>query len=257
MKGETMPSKRDIVYILKPDCSGDELRYSLRSICKNLPHRYVWFVGGQPAGFIPDRRIIHTQTGESKWHKIRSSMYRAIENEELSDEFFLFNDDFFVMKPVKGKFVNFANGTLTELIEKLRPLNPWLTPYARTVAKAREELKSMKYGEANFEVHMPMLIKKALVRGSVPLCSSPQMRSVYGNINKVDYVEHKDVKVYDYNAVPEDPDFLSTNDEMFATGKVGEYIRSQFPEPCRYEDEYGEIKEHIEMAEDQEAGLGS
>ena len=126
---------KDICYILKPDIKPDELTYSLRSVEANFPHRYVWFVGGQPEGFTPDRRIVHQQTGSDKWSKIRSSLYRAIENEELSDEFFLFNDDFFVMKPVTGKFVNFANGTLPELVEKLRPLNPWLTPYARTVAK--------------------------------------------------------------------------------------------------------------------------
>ena len=252
-----MPSKRDIVYILKPDVNPDELRYSLRSIAKNFPHRFVWFVGGQPEGFQNVKRISHVQTGESKWQKIRSSLYRAIENEELSDEFFLFNDDFFVMKPVKGKFINFAYGTLGELLDKLRPLNPWLTPYARTIYKAQQELKGMKCGEVNFEVHMPMLIQKALVKSSVPLCTSPQMRSVYGNINKVDYVEHKDVKVYDFDEVPEDPDYLSTNDEMFRSGKVGEYIRSCFPEPCKYEVGYAEVKEHIEMGESEEAGLGS
>ena len=253
-----MPSKkRDIVYILKDRMNTDELRYSLRSVCQNFPHRFVWFVGGQPEGFTPDRRIVHQQTGSDKWSKIRSSIYRAIENEELSDEFFLFNDDFFVMKPVTGKFVNFANGTLPELVEQLRNLNPWLTPYARSIFKAREELKSMKHSEVNFEVHLPMLMNKTLVRTSVPLCTSPQMRSIYGNINKVDYINRKDVKVYDYSEVPEDPDYLSTNDEMFRDGKVGEYIRSCFPDPCRYEDIYGEIKEHIEMGEDQEAGLGS
>ena len=37
--------------------------------------------------------------------------------------------------------------------------------------------------------------------------------------------------------VQEDPDFLSTNDDVFMKGRVGAYIREQFPEPCKYEGE--------------------
>lgn len=230
----TMP---DIIYILGEQPSYEELRYSLRSIEQNFPHGLVWFVGAQPRGFKPDRAIKHIQSGENKWQKIRSSMYRAVEQEELSDEFFLFNDDFFVMQPFEGKFTNYADGTLSDRIEQFRQENPWLSPYARTLFKAREELKSLKKGEVNFDVHLPMLFKKDLVIKSINLCSSPQMRSVYGNINQIDYVEHKDVKHFDMKTVPICPDFLSTNDDVFANGKVGEYIRSCFPERCKYETE--------------------
>lgn len=112
-----MPSKRDIVYILRPDIDPSELIYSLRSIEKNFPHRKVWFVCGQPKRLEPDGRIEHTQTGESKWDKIKSSI----------------------------------------------------------------------------------------------------------------------VKVYDKTSVPENPDFLSTDDGTFNDGAVGEYIRSKFSKPSRFE----------------------
>ena len=235
MKGATMPGKRDIVYILRPDIEPEELRYSLRSL-KNLPHRFVWFVGGQPKGFKPDRSLPHVQTGDSKWDKIRSSMYKAIEQEELSDEFFLFNDDFFVMQPFKGEFINYIDGTLSDRIEQFRQENPWLSPYARTLYKANEELKALGIKEPkNFDVHLPMLINKEQAKATIKLCSSPQMRSVYGNLSKCKMVQHDDVKVFDLKTVPEDPDYLSTNDDIFRDGKVGEYIRSCFPEPSRYE----------------------
>ena len=230
-----MPGKRDIVYILRPDIEPEELRYSLRSL-KNLPHRFVWFVGGQPKGFKPDRSLPHVQTGDSKWDKIRSSMYKAIEQEELSDEFFLFNDDFFVMQPFKGEFINYIDGTLSDRIEQFRQENPWLSPYARTLYKANEELKALGIKEPkNFDVHLPMLINKEQAKTTIKLCSSPQMRSVYGNLSKCKMVQHDDVKVFDLKTVPEDPDYLSTNDDIFRDGKVGEYIRSCFPEPSRYE----------------------
>lgn len=232
-KGNTMPN--DIVFVLKQQLDTEELRYSLRSIEKNFPHRYVWFVGGQPKGFKPDRALPHQQAGALKWDMIKSSMLKVIEEPELTDEFFWFNDDFFIMKKVKGKFVNFADKSLTELIEQQRKQNPWLNPYARTVYKAREELKSLGYGEVNFEVHMPMLFKKDEVGAAIQKCSSPQMRSVYGNVTGCKWIQHDDVKVYDIETVPEDPDYLSTNDKTFTNGKVGEYIRSCFPKPSRFE----------------------
>ena len=224
----------DIVYILKDTIDTEELKYSLRSVEANLPHRFVWFVGGQPEGFKPDRALRHRQEGANKWELIRSSMFRVAREKDLTDGFYLFNDDFFVMKPQHGEFINFADRTLTWRIEDLRKAYPFLNNYGRTLQKAREELKIKGKTEVNFEVHMPMLFNKALVP-SILQCSSPQMRSIYGNINGIRYIQHADVKVYDLNEVPDDPDFLSTSDKTFNEGKVGAYIRRTFPNPSRFE----------------------
>lgn len=226
----------DIVFVLKEQLDTDELRYALRSIEKNFPHRFVWFVGGQPEGFQPDRMLRHRQPPElNKWNRIKSSMLKVVEEPELSEEFFWFNDDFFVMKPFKGKFVNYADKSLTELIEQQRKSHKWLGPYARTLLKAREELKALKKPEVNFEVHMPMLFEKSKVAKAIMTCSSPQMRSIYGNVTGCKWKQHDDVKVYDLDEVPDDPDFLSTNDKTFTDGVVGAYIRAAFPTPSRFE----------------------
>lgn len=231
-----MPKKlRDVVYVLRPDIDPEELRYSLRSVEKNFPHRKVWFVGGQPDGIEPDIMLNHKQTGASKWELIRSSMFKVVQEPDLTDEFFLFNDDFFVMKPFKGKFVNFVDKTLEWRVEDLRKIHPWLNPYGRTLYKANEELKSLGIKDPmNFEVHMPMLFKKDLVISSILKCSSPQMRSIYGNVTNCEWVQHDDVKVYDLESTP-DWDFLSTNDNTFRDGKVGEMIRGVFSNPSRWE----------------------
>lgn len=230
-----MPKKLyDVVYILKPALETEELRYSLRSIEKNFPVRKVWFVGGQPKGFTPDVALKHEQFGENKWAKIRASMLRVVNEPDLTNEFFLFNDDFFIMKPFKGKFVNYADRTLSWRIEDLKKEYPWLNHYGRTLVKAREELKVLGHTEVNFEVHTPMLFKKELVP-SILKCSSPQMRSIYGNVNGIPYVQHDDVKVYDLDTVPEGADLLSTNDDTFTKGKVGAYIRECFPDKSRFE----------------------
>lgn len=225
----------DVVYILAEGTPTDELRYSLRSVEENLPHRFVWFVGGQPSGFKPDKALAHKQTGANKWERIRSSMHEVVKQPELTDRFYLFNDDFFVMKRVEGEFVNLADRTLSARIEEFREENPWLNHYARTLVKAREELKVLGCPEVNYDVHMPMIFDKALVTETLARCSSPQMRSIYGNINRVPFKDHPDCKIYSLETVPILPDFLSTNEDSFARGKVGTYIRATFTHPSRFE----------------------
>ena len=225
----------DIVYILKEDIEEEELKYSLRSVEQNFPHRFVWFVGGQPKNLTPDRFIKHKQVGTSKWGMIEHSMRMVIKQTELTEDFFLFNDDFFIMKPFEGEYINYIDRTLDDRVEDLRKIHKWLYPYERTLLKASEELKTLGCSTYNFELHLPMLMKKSLVESALTQCSSPQMRSVYGNINKVPFIEREDVKVYDLESVPFDPDFLSTNDETFKNGMVGQYIKGCFSKPSRFE----------------------
>lgn len=229
-----MPQLFDIVYILREDIDPTELKYSLRSVAENFPHRLVWFIGGQPEGLKPDRQIIHKQTGANKWERIRSSLLRAITEPELSESFYLFNDDFFVMQPQGENFTNFIDKTLDWRIEDLRTVYPYLNHYGKTLEKAKVELKMLKASTYNFEVHMPFLMEKAKAK-SILKCSSPQMRSIYGNLNAVPYVQHDDVKVYDLETVPEQSDYLSTTEVIFKDGKVGEYIRQRFPFPSCFE----------------------
>ena len=229
---------RDIVYILKDDIATEELRYSLRSVEQNFPHRYVWFVGGCPKDFKPDRKLRHIQKGVLKWERIRDSMYEVVKQPELSDEFFLFNDDFFVMKPFEGEFINYVDRTLTDRVNDFRLENN-MNRYAFTLVAADMELKQMGYPAMNFEVHMPMLFEKAKVEDAIKTCPSPQMRSIYGNVTGCKYIQHEDVKVHRTDFVPVNADFISTSNKSFAYGQIGAYLRQTFDKRSRYES--GEI----------------
>ena len=233
-KETTMPKQFDIVYVLAEEDQHEELRYSLRSVEKNFPHRKVWFVGALPEGFKPDAHIKHVQQGPSKWAKIRSSMYQVLDNPDVTDDFFWFNDDFFVMKPFEGEFVNYCDGSLERRVNELHS-GEGMNAYTRTLYKAWQELMGMRCPAMNYDVHLPMLFNKELARNSINKCSSPQMRSIYGNINRIPYIIHPDVKVYDLETVSEDPDFLSTNGKNFYEGAIGEYIRKAFPKKSRFE----------------------
>ena len=227
--------KRDVVYILKRELDTDELKYSLRSVEKNFPIGKVWFIGGQPKGFQNVVRLQHEQIGNCKWELIRSSMWKAVNAEDLTEEFFLFNDDFFVMKPVDtDSFINFVDGTLSRRIDELHTEHG-MNPYCRTLFKLEQELRTMHEPTMNFDVHLPMLLNKEQVKATLYKCSSPQMRSAIGNLNRLPFVIHPDVKVYDLESVPTDETYLSTNDDTFNKGKVGKYIRETFATKSRFE----------------------
>ena len=226
---------KDLIYILKKEIDTDELKYSLRSVEKNFPINKVWFVGGQPKGFKNVSRLQHEQVGNCKWELIRSSMWKAVNTEELTEDFFLFNDDFFVMKPVDtDSFRNFVDGTLDRRIQELHK-NEGMNPYCRTLFKLEQELLTMHEPTMNYDVHLPMLLNKGQVRSTLYKCSSPQMRSAIGNLNGLPFVIHPDVKVYDLESVPTDETYLSTNDDTFQKGKVGQYIRETFSKKSRFE----------------------
>ena len=176
--------KYDIVYVLKEREDNEELRYSLRSVEKNFPHRKIFFVGAKPNGFKPDVMIQHKQSGNTKWDQIKSSMWQILIREDVTENFFWFNDDFFVMKPFSGEYTNFVDGTLERRIDKLHRTEG-MNAYTRSLFKAQQELMVLKYPLMNYDVHLPMLFNKELAKNSINKCSSPQMRSIYGNINEI------------------------------------------------------------------------
>lgn len=232
--------KRDVVYILRNDINGktDELLYSLRSVAENFPVRFVWFVGGCPDGFYPDKMIKHEQTGGTKWERAKSSLIEACKCKEISDEFYLFNDDFYVLKEPTGDFINFVNGTIGKRVAEIVINNRGGTSaYTRGLDDLAKRLRRMQKDTLSFAVHMPLLVdKKKMLDLLTGRDAHFSFRSLYGNYYEIPYIYHKDVKIYTMNEEPgEDWDYLSTTEQSFAFGKVGEWIRKRFPNPCKYE----------------------
>ena len=118
-----MSELHDIVYLLKNDYEDtEELKYSLRSVCKNWDYRKVVFVGGTCPGVQPDLYIPDNQEGATKWQRSMHSLQLALECEELTEDIWLFNDDFFIMErpEILGTELNYFGGTLEKRVTDLR-----------------------------------------------------------------------------------------------------------------------------------------
>ena len=227
--------KNDIVYILKSDIQPDELRYSLRSVCKNFPYKRVWFYGGCPEGIKPDMMVEFTQTGVNKWEKVNNTLKAICKNGEITEDFWLFNDDFFIMKKL-AKLEPMVGGSLYARCARIVKKYGRETSYAAQLQATARELKARGYDRLDYALHVPMLINRAKGLETLRAFKGfPMFRSLYGNMHEIGGVISKDVKIQD-GAVPTGAEALiSTNDLSFRDGAVGQFIRDAFPDKCKYE----------------------
>lgn len=236
-------AEMDIVYIVKEANMNEELRYSLRSIAKNIPHRNLVIAGYKPAWVRSDLYIRVTQNKKSKHQNAEGNWVDACKHYKVSNDFMLFNDDFFIMKPITELPI-FHRGDYkktTDFYVKNHPGSKYTANMVRTSAM----LVSLGLDDKllSYELHTPMVLNKTkrlvihdLVKLLNPTDDDVLMRSIYGNYYHLGGDLLRDVKVYDNdNSFDHDSIFLSTDDNSFKRGKVGEFIREQFSEKCRYE----------------------
>lgn len=229
----------DIVYFVKDAPSNEELRYSLRSMCANMPHKRVWIFGGRPANIEADIHVKVNQEGKTKWDKVRSMFEMACLNKELTDDFILFNDDFFIMQPT-DKIEPLYRGSLADHIKVIEDAC-WHKPsdYTRQLRRMNEHLESMGLSTLSYELHIPFIFNKKQLLYLIN--KYPDMRctrTFYGNFYNVGGKQHRDVKIFsdkpsfDYKTSR----FLSTDDSVVnVNNNAWRYIRKQFPKKCEYE----------------------
>lgn len=231
----------DIVYIVREGEDNEELRYSLRSVAANLPHRKIIIAGYKP-DWVKEVVYLPTNQAQEKTGYARAMLNwkAAINSEEVTENFILFNDDFYVMKPLK-ELPTLHRGSLDEVIKHYENKGG---PYVHNMKRTRKILTDMGVRDLkSYALHVPMAMKKrnykfllaGLEANEIPV-EGIQMRTLYGNLWQVGGEELPDVKA---TKLIDEPDrestFLSTLDQTFNNGVTGEYVRQQFTTKCRYE----------------------
>lgn len=230
----------DLVVPVRGAARNDELRYALRSWTVNLPHaRRVWLVGHRPhwvgeVGHIPTR-----QDGLSPWQATTAAVRAACEHPEVSNEFLLMNDDFFVLQRITRVPV-LHRGLLRDVAARRAARASRHDRYGAGLRAALERLQQLGYDEPLcYEHHSPLPVDKAQMLRALDAGAGCDVakRSVYGNLAGVGGEAAEDVKVnwraprgYGPGSV-----FVSTASDAFTHGEVGKWIRGLFPTPCRYE----------------------
>lgn len=224
--------KYDVVYIYK-NVGSEELKYSIRSVEKNFPYNKIVVAGDRPSDLVPDYFLAVDQNME-KCKNALNILYNIVNCSEISDDFWLFNDDFFIMKPVK-RFSYYHNGSLLDLIEKYKA-KFGENPYVIKLKNCYETLYKNNCTSYNYELHIPMLFNKYKLKQlfkDYPQTSCT--RSLYGNVYDVGGKDIIDVKIYDGSKPSKTAKLLSTTEGSFKEGIVGQFIKEQFKEMSSYE----------------------
>jgi hypothetical protein len=225
----------DIVYICRKG-ENEELRYSLRSVVKNLPESRVWVVGYKPDWYVGD--FIYVEDKSTKFNNIRSALSAAAKHPEVSNNFVYMNDDFFLIKPVE-KLNTYDGGLLSDKIARYRQVNP-TSGYAISLKKTMEHLKNLGVkNPIDYDIHVPMIFNKEKL---AEIAYMPfQTRSIYGNLYQIASETITDVKRYhrgsymnELSYTGNDYPFISSEDKSFDLLKET-ILADMFPEPSKYE----------------------
>lgn len=227
----------DVVYICKPG-DNEELRYSIRSVVKNLPHDKIWVVGGKPNWYVGNH--IPVSQNRSKYPNAKNNLNAICGAENISESFILMNDDFYIINKVETVPYMYS-GTLNDKIKQRENIFNGNT-YTTLLKETLGSLNRKKNGIVlDYELHVPMIMEKKKLSKVLKL--SGLWRSVYGNIFDVGGVKIRDVKVYEkenkfykysYDINNLEYDYLSSNDESFKTIK-SLILEKQFKSKTIYE----------------------
>ncbi len=225
----------DIVYICRAG-ENEELRYSIRSVVKNLPHQNIWVIGNKPSWY--NGNFVSVKDSGNKFENIKACIRTASDIEMISDDFILMNDDFFLLNKIDS-LPTYHGGFLKDKVVHREQINPTFY-YTKLLRKTLELLNKLGYeNPTDYEVHMPMTMNKE--KAKIALSHKYLERSVYGNLFAIGGEKVKDVKVYSGDKMPSydylnnDFPFVSTTDgsfrQLYATT-----LRDMFPDPSVYED---------------------
>jgi len=230
-------SEIDIVYPVRSGDENEELRYSLRSL-SNVPHATVHISGFIPSWLNGHVNRIPVPQQANKYRSAEANLLAAIESDDVSDPFWLFNDDFFMLRKMRA-IPMLHRGLLQELISDY--LARHSGHYVQGMIHAQETLQNLGVENPlySYEMHSPILVHKDAMRETLSLRGKQDcyhLRTVYGNLQKLKGKESEDVKVYRNTADDyEQWKMLSTSDILFRYSKAGRFVRNLFPDRSVFE----------------------
>jgi hypothetical protein len=231
----------DLVYPLAPGASDfEELRYSLRSIEANLPGvERVHFFGGKPRWL---KTGLHHETKQpnDKWRNARSQMWAAVLNDDLSDPFWWWNDDFHLCERVDDLPL-WHGGDFAEWLSALGPRfasSPYMRDAKLTIDVLRKHLWP-GHRPLCWSLHTPILVHKTEMVDALTIDESykhkPHLRTLYGNLAALQGSCSPVHDVKGTAAPPPGQVYASSANHTWNSSPLGKSIRARFTEPSRWE----------------------
>jgi hypothetical protein len=228
----------DFVYICK-DGINEELRYSIRSVVESFPDSNIWVVGGKPPWYIGN--YINVKQVLTKYRNAIQNLNAICNSNEISEQFILMNDDFYIIKNINA-IETYHGGLLLDKINLYQKINS-NSNYTRKLAATYKKIKSLGIETPlDYELHVPMVMEKKKLKQILQNNDQFLWRSIYGNVFNVGGNQMEDVKVYSrgplvlksYNIKKDEHIYLSSADNSFDM-ILNNILRKQFIQITKYE----------------------
>ena len=233
------PEAIDLLYILGRGSKwrNNEIRFSLRSVEKYLPHARVWIIGELPS-FL--KNVVHVHAIDPYEVKTANAIFKlraACREIDLSERFILMNDDFFILKHM----ARVEATHLGNLSDAIRDHSTKTGYYYRGLRMTQDLLVQTGIQHPiNYEVHAPMVIEKQKfldLTDAFDWTEGYLFRSLYGNTYEIGGKKRIDTKVHEISQLETlaKGDILSTADRVVLRPELQHFLYQTFPKPSRYE----------------------
>lgn len=211
-----------------------ELKYCLRSIEMYVPDVRNVFIVGQKPSFLRNVEWISAVDKVGIQHKERNIFQKitaAVLDKRVSDDFFFFNDDHFLLRRFAGSFDH--KGSLSDSLRAFPPSNP----YSNTLRNTLQTLG----GGMDFDTHCPIVFNKDMFANTVGnmewfkpfgFC----IKSVYCNLSGIAGQFYPDLKIRSQSEFEQKWPELKTR-KYFSTKDVvlTSLMDNLFPNKSKYE----------------------
>lgn len=235
----------DVVYLVKPGDDNDELRFSLRSLAKNMPYVDRVFVVGSCPSWVRNVETIDLPPLDDKFDNQFQSLRAACADDRISEDFVLLNDDHFAIVEM-DHLPAWHLGPLSLLIRRLAKRGQTDTDaWFYGLKQTRKQMRAWGHPNPNaYEAHIPLAFNRCVLADRMDTVTHKPFLwgAAYdaaggppgdlGENVKVGELGSRELLECMTSGLP----FLSTEDEAFTFGKVGVFIRTIFPDPCIYEE---------------------
>jgi hypothetical protein len=221
----------DVVYVCR-DGANEELRYSLRSLA-NVPHDRVWIFGGWPR-WVSNVTVVATPQRATKYAITTNSLRVACEHPEVSDPFWLWNDDMYAIAATEPK--HYDRGPVRKVLDIYQGHHP-NSSYTLGMKATLAMLKANGHPDPlSFELHIPLVVHKATMLKAIEIGADIPVhhkRTTYGALLGQPSETVPDVKVYERGRRFPDGPWASSSDKTIRD--ILPHLRDRFPRPGRHE----------------------
>ncbi len=240
----------DMVYVIGTGSrwNNNELRFSLRSLSKNLKNVGNIFIVGDIPDFI--KNCIHVPCTDifdpainadgNMTHKLLTVCKRA----DLSENFLFMNDDFIINSPIAANKIPWLHkGDMAA-----QPPSYWVTQFYRhRLKRTFDELKARGMKTMQYDYHAPMLMNKhsfisVMEKFDYASGIGYTFRSIYGNSLELHAMPilHQKTVIFKYYTLAEiktkssNINFVGYNDSGL-NDSFKWWLIDNFPNKCKYE----------------------